>query len=49
MKKKNGFTLVELLVTIALMLMILGIANVSIIKVSDAKKQEAYEQVKKQK
>ena len=48
MKKKNGFTLVELLVTIALILMVLGIAIVSIIKVSDAKKQEAYEQVKKQ-
>lgn len=48
MKKKNGFTLVELLVTIALMLMVLGIAIVSIIKVSDARKQESYEQVKKQ-
>ena len=48
MKKKNGFTLVELLVTIALILMVLGIAIVSIIKISDAKKQEAYEQVKKQ-
>ena len=48
MKKKNGFTLVELLVTIALILMVLGIAIVSIIKISDTKKQEAYEQVKKQ-
>ncbi len=48
MKKKNGFTLVELLVTIALILMVLGIAIVSIIKVSDAKKEEAYVLVKDQ-
>ena len=33
MKKKNGFTLVEPLVTIALMLTVLGIAIVSIIKI----------------
>ena len=48
MKKKNGFTLVELLVTIALMLMVLGIAIVSIIKISDAKKEESYRLVKDQ-
>ena len=48
MKKKNGFTLVELLVTIALMLTVLGIAIVSIIKISDTKKEESYRLVKDQ-
>ena len=48
MKSKKGFTLVELLVVIALMLTILGIAIVSFINVSNNKKQEAWEQVKKQ-
>ena len=48
MKKQDGFTLVELLVTIALMLMVLGIAIVSIIKISDAKKEEAYVLIKDQ-
>ena len=48
MKKQNGFTLVELLVTIALILMVLGIAIVSIIKISDIKKQESYRLVKDQ-
>ena len=47
-KKKNGFTLVELLVTIALMLTILGIAIVSFISVSNNKKKEAWNQVKSQ-
>ena len=48
MKKQDGFTLVELLVTIALMLMVLGIAIVSIINISDAKKEESYRLVKDQ-
>lgn len=48
MKKQDGFTLVELLVTIALMLTVLGIAIVSIIKISDTKKEESYRLVKDQ-
>lgn len=48
MKSKKGFTLVELLVVIALMLTILGIAIVSFINVSNNKKEEAWKQVKKQ-
>ena len=48
MKNKRGFTLIELLVTIALILSILGIAIVSFIKISDRKKEEAYNLVKEQ-
>lgn len=48
MKNKRGFTLVELLVTIALMLSILGIAIVSFINISNRKKEEAYNLVKEQ-
>ena len=48
MKSKKGFTLVELLVVIALMLTILGIAIVSFINVSNNKKEEAWEEVKNQ-
>lgn len=47
-KKRNGFTLVELLVTIALMLTILGIAIVSVVNVNNNKKQEAWNLVKEQ-
>ena len=45
MKKRNGFTLVELLVVIALMLSILGIAIVNLVNVSDKKKEEAWNEV----
>ena len=48
MRNKKGFTLVELLVTIALMLSILAIAIVSFIKISNKKKQESYDLVKEQ-
>ena len=48
MDKKNGFTLIELIVTIALMLSILGIAIVSLIGISSTKKKEAWQQVKQQ-
>lgn len=48
MRRRNGFTLVELLVTIALMLTILAIAIVSFITVSNRKKEEAYQLVKEQ-
>ncbi len=43
MKKKNGFTLVELLVVIALMLSILGIAIVSFVNISNNKKRRSLE------
>ena len=48
MRNKKGFTLVELLVTIALMLSILAIAIVSFIGISNKKKQESYDLVKEQ-
>lgn len=48
MDKKNGFTLIELIVTMALMLSILGIAIVSLIGISSAKKKEAWQQIKQQ-
>ena len=45
MKKKNGFTLVELLVVIALMLSILGIAIVSFVNISNKKIEESWKEV----
>ena len=48
MKNKKGFTLIELLVVIALMLSILGIAVVSLINISNKKKEEAWQQVEGQ-
>ena len=45
MKKKNGFTLVELLVVIALMLSILALAIVSFVNISNKKKEEAWKEV----
>ncbi len=48
MKKKNGFTLVELLITITLMLTILVLAVVSFNKVSKNKKEESWNTVKLQ-
>ena len=48
MKNKNGFTLVELLVTITLMLTLLGLAIASYINVSNSKKREAWQMVKSQ-
>ena len=48
MKKKNGFTIVELLVVIALMLSILGIAIVSLVNISYKKKEEAWKNTKAQ-
>ncbi len=48
MRNNKGFTLIELLVTIALMLSILAIAVVSVIKVRDMRKEDAYTSVKEQ-
>ena len=48
MKKRNGYTLVELLVTIAIILSILIISIVSVNGVSKKRKEDAYEDVKKQ-
>lgn len=48
MKKKNGFTLVELLITITLMLTILVLAIISFNKVSKNKKDESWKTVKLQ-
>lgn len=48
LKRKNGFTLVELIVTITLMISILMIVIVSYINVSNRKKQEAYKLIKEQ-
>ena len=48
MKKRNGFTLVELLITIAIMLSLLGIAMVSFINISNSKKGESWSGVKEQ-
>ena len=44
-KKRNGFTLVELLITVAIMLTILIISIVSLTNVSSKKKERAYENV----
>ena len=48
MRKRNGFTLVELLITIAIMLSLLGIAMVSFINISNSKKRESWSGVKEQ-
>lgn len=48
MKNKKGFTLIELIVTFSLMLSILGMAIISFISISNKKKQESYESIKKQ-
>lgn len=48
MKNKKGFTLVELLVVIALMLSILAIAIINFVNVSNKKKEESWERVKEQ-
>ena len=49
MRRNNkGFTIVELLVVMAIMLSILGVVIFSVNKVSETKKEEAYKEVKKQ-
>lgn len=48
LKNKKGFTLVELLVAITISLIILGTAVISIVKISESKRQEAYKIVEKQ-
>ena len=48
MRKKNGFTLVELLVVIVLVISILSISIISSVKISERKKQEAYNEVIKE-
>ena len=49
MRRNNkGFTIVELLVVIAIMLSILGVVIFSVNKISEAKKEEAYVEIKKQ-
>ncbi len=47
-KKQSGFSLIELLVTITLMLSILGIAIVSFTKISENRKNQSWELVKEQ-
>lgn len=46
MKKKTGFTLLELLVTIILIISVLGIAIVSVMELSEKQKENEYERVK---
>lgn len=48
MLNKKGFTLIELLVTIVIMISILGLAIVSVNKISESRKKAAYESVKEQ-
>lgn len=48
MKNKKGFTLVELIVAIAIVISILLIAIVSVTKISTKQKENAYEQVKQE-
>ena len=48
MSNKKGFTLIELIVTIAVMLSILTIAIVSFVNISNKKKEQAWEKVKEQ-
>lgn len=45
---KNGFTLIELLVTIVIILSVLGIGIVAFINLSNNKKEESYNLVKKE-
>lgn len=45
MKNKNGFTLVELIATIAILLLIVGIAIPSTINMMNKKKEQNYEKV----
>lgn len=47
-RRKNGFTLIELLVAIAIMISVTVIAVISITKVSEQNKKQAYELVKDQ-
>ena len=48
MKKKSGFTLVELLVTIALVLSITGIVIASLVSLNKRKQNEAWNQIKEE-
>lgn len=45
---KKGFTLIELLATMVIVISILGIAIVSVMKLSEKQKENAYEKVKEQ-
>ena len=47
-KKRNGFTLVELLITVAIMLTILIISIVSLTNVSSRKKEKSWDQVQEE-
>lgn len=47
MKKKNGFTLIELIVTIALILSVMVLAIIGFNNISKSKKEESFEIVKK--
>lgn len=48
MKKKNGFTLIEILVVIALILSLITLAIISTVKISERKKKESYNLVVKE-
>lgn len=48
MKKQNGFTLVELIITISLMLLILVLAIINFNRVSKAKKEDSWKLVEKE-
>ncbi len=48
MKKKNGFTLVELLVTIVIVLSITGIVIVSLVNLNKQKQNEAWDHIKEE-
>lgn len=48
MKNNKGFTLVELIITIVIMIALLAIAIISFVNISNRKKEEAYSDVKKQ-
>ena len=45
MKNNKGFTLLELLITIAVMLAIVGIAVIAYVNISKGKKEEAYKEI----
>lgn len=47
-KNKKGFTLIELLVTIVLIISVLGIAIVSVTKISNKNKEKSWEKVKEE-